>query len=374
MQLASDSAEGGERGERIVSIQLLRFLAALGVLVLHAELFGYHLGRFLQIELTRYTFTLKGGFGVDVFFAISGFVMVHSSRRLYGTPGGRTAFVSRRLLRIVPLYWLCTLVALAWALHFGPRLDLAGIVQSFAFSPFRSAAASGRVAPVLEVGWTLNYEMLFYLIFAATLASTAGATVRRVALVLSGLVLLRLAVDLPLPLGAWGRPIILEFAAGMSVALLHARGITLPLWARLALVGAALVLVAVGNPDWSSDLAGWSRVLSWGVAGAAVLAAATLGQLRVTGARCWNFGGDISYALYLCHLPIMNAAQMTWRHFHLPYGRGLEALFVTATIVVSLIAAAILHIAVERPLTRWLNARMGTLRAGSRPGENRRIL
>jgi|GEM_PF-6354420 len=70
----------------------------------------------------------------------------------------------------------------------------------------------------------------------------------------------------------------------------------------------------------------------------------------------------------------MNAAQMTWRHFHLPYGRGLEALFVTATIVVSLIAAAILHIAVERPLTRWLNARMGTLRAGSRPGENRRIL
>ena len=370
MQLGSHSVE---HGERLVSIQLLRLLAALGVLVTHAELVGYHLSRYLQIELTRYAIALKGGFGVDVFFAISGFVMVHSSRRLYGTPGRRIAFASRRLLRIVPLYWLCTLVALAWALHFGPRPDLAGIVQSFAFIPFRSAAAAGRVAPVLEAGWTLNYEMMFYMLFAATLASTAGATVRRVALVLTGLVLLRLAVDLPLPLSAWGRPIILEFAAGMGVALLYARRITLPVWARLALVGAALVLVAVGNPDWSSDIAGWSRALSWGVAGAAVLAAATLGQLRVAGARWWNFGGDISYALYLCHEPIMNAAQMTWRHFHLPYGRGLEALFVTATIVASLIAAAILHFAVERPLTRWLNARLGLLPTGSKREENRRV-
>ena len=69
----------------------------------------------------------------------------------------------------------------------------------------------------------------------------------------------------------------------------------------------------------------------------------------------------------------MNAAQMTWRHFHLPYGRGLEALFVTATIVASLIAAAILHFAVERPLTRWLNARLGLLPTGSKREENRRV-
>ena len=363
--MANDSGESGGRTDRIVSIQLLRFLAALGVLIAHAELFGYHLGRFLQVGVARIPISLDGGFGVDLFVAISGFVMVHSSRRLYGAPGGQAAFIKRRLLRIVPLYWLATLVALAWALHFGPRPDLAGIIQSFAFIPFRSAAASGRVVPVLEVGWTLNYEMLFYLLFAATLAGTAGATVRRLTLVLGAIVLLRLALYLPLPLAAWGRPIVLEFAAGMGIALLHARGVTLPVPVRLVLVGAAVTLVVLGDPDWANDIAGWRRLMTWGIAGTAMLAAATLGPLRIARERWWNFGGDISYALYLCHMPLMIAAQMTWRHFHLPYGPALEALFVTATIVGSLVAAAVIHSAVERPLTRWLNARLGA--GGRRP-------
>ena len=357
--MANDSAEGSERAERIVSIQLLRFLAALGVLIAHAELLSYHLGQFLGVNLARVPLALKGGVGVDLFFAISGFVMVHSSRRLYGAPGGRGTFATRRLVRIVPLYWLGTLVALAWTLHFGPRPDTASIVQSFAFIPFRSDAGSGRVAPVLETGWTLNYEMLFYLLFAATLAPTARATVRRVALVLGAFVLLRMAVDLPLPLAAWGRPIILEFAAGMGIALLHSRGVTLPVPARLALLAAAAVLVMLGDPDWASDIAGWDRVLTWGLAGVAILGAATMGPWRITAPQWWNFGGDISYALYLCHLPLIIAAQMAWRHFRLPYGPGLEVLFVTGTTLASLIAAAIIHLAVERPLTRWLNARLG---------------
>lgn len=245
---------------------------------------------------------------MDLFFAISGFVMVHSPRRLYGAPGGRGTFATRRLVRIVPLYWLGTLVALA---------------------------------------------------------PTARATVRRVALVLAVFVLLRMAFDLPLPLGAWGRPIILEFAAGMGIALLHSRGVTLPVPARLALLAAAAVLVMLAEPDWASDIAGWDRVLTWGLAGAAILAAATLGPWRIAAPRWWNFGGDISYALYLCHLPLIVAAQMTWRHFRLPYGPSLEVLFVTGTTLASLIAAATIHMAVERPLTRWLNARLGAGRPPS---------
>lgn len=341
-------------------------MAALAVLLGHAELYSWHLGRFLGVELTRVPLALKGGFGVDLFFAISGFVMVHAARHLYGAPGARRAFAARRLARIVPLYWLATLVAVIWAMRYGPRPDLPAMIQSFAFVPFASSGAAGRIVPVLEVGWTLNYEMLFYLIFAAALAPSARGTVQRVVLVLSGLVLLGLVADLPQPLAAWTRPIVLEFAAGMAIALIHGRGLVLPVFARLGLVGAALVLVMAGHADLPSDIAGWHRVLTWGVAGAALLAAATLGPLATGADRWWRFGGDMSYALYLCHMPLLNAAQMAWRHFHLPYGPGLAVLFTAATVLGSLAGAAVLHLVLERPLTRWLQVRLG--RGSSRAG------
>jgi hypothetical protein len=56
---------------------------------------------------------LYGPFGVDLFFVISGFVMVYSSERLFGQPGAPITFFVRRLARIVPLYWLATAV-LVW--------------------------------------------------------------------------------------------------------------------------------------------------------------------------------------------------------------------------------------------------------------------
>ena len=94
--------------ERLASIQILRAAAAMGVVFAHLT------------ELYRAVFNAKdavwdfhyGNFGVDLFFVISGFVMVYASEALFGQPGASRKFVIRRLIRIVPLYWIATSYAL----------------------------------------------------------------------------------------------------------------------------------------------------------------------------------------------------------------------------------------------------------------------
>ncbi|MEA2964715.1 MAG: exopolysaccharide production protein ExoZ [Alphaproteobacteria bacterium] len=90
----------------LVSIQALRAIAALLVFWGHA-INAVH--QKIEADFPH----LYGPFGVDLFFVISGFVMVYSSERLFGQPGAPITFFVRRLARIVPLYWLATAV-LVW--------------------------------------------------------------------------------------------------------------------------------------------------------------------------------------------------------------------------------------------------------------------
>ncbi|SRR6266571_871351 len=93
------------------SIQILRAVAALLVLAGHLWATLAWLGK--PDALPNF---VAGAAGVDLFFVISGFVMVHSSEKFFGQPGGSVQFLLRRLARIVPLYWVATTAALAIAL------------------------------------------------------------------------------------------------------------------------------------------------------------------------------------------------------------------------------------------------------------------
>jgi exopolysaccharide production protein ExoZ len=83
----------------LVSIQALRAIAALMVLVGHATT-----TLIVEQKAASLPNFAVGPFGVDLFFVISGFVMVYSSERLFGEPGASRKFFARRLARIVPLY------------------------------------------------------------------------------------------------------------------------------------------------------------------------------------------------------------------------------------------------------------------------------
>ncbi len=136
---------------RFSSIQTLRALAALSVLFYHES-------------STKFT---VGAVGVDIFFVISGFIM--------GTIGYRETpldFMMKRIIRIVPLYWLVTaavcLVSLIPGVFHQFSCDLPSLLQSLFFIPYVNQA--GHIEPLMVPGWTLNYEMFFYAVFAVGLA------------------------------------------------------------------------------------------------------------------------------------------------------------------------------------------------------------
>ena len=123
--------------------------------------------------------------GVDLFFVISGFVMVYSSETLFGTKGAAIVFFTRRLARIAPPYWLLTAIAIP---VMSLPIDWGSLLGSYLFIPYRAAA--GNITPLYGVGWTLNFEMYFYALFSAVIFLRRNIAVPVLCLTLCFIVLL----------------------------------------------------------------------------------------------------------------------------------------------------------------------------------------
>lgn len=333
-------------GGELLSIQYLRGIAALMVVVFHAfpqmERMGY--------DGYPYPFLAAG---VEIFFVISGFIMWHTA----GFDIRRTAgeFVQRRLTRIVPLYWIMTAVTLA-ILLVAPKLlqsttfDAGHVVKSFLFLP-AAHPVSGEYFPLLSVGWTLNFEMAFYALFA--LAMLLASSVRgRAAIVLGVLIALVTAGAIFRPAGVAGfytDPILMEFVFGIGLGIAYRRGLlSSPRlgWAMVAVGVVALVLLPIYLKEWP-------RVLRYGVPSALIVAGALC--FRTTGKTLWERGlhliGDASYSLYLSHFMVMSAVGQVWRKAglsDLPY-----PIFIAFSVAVCLAAGFATYHAVERPIAAW---------------------
>ncbi|HMK81430.1 MAG TPA: acyltransferase [Xanthobacteraceae bacterium] len=288
--------------------------------------------------------------GVDLFFVISGCIMWATTER------GRKplAFWEARLLRIVPLYWIFTTayvaVGLLWpAALFNAAFDPLFVVKSYLFVPAVHPTL-GATAPVYTLGWTLNYEMFFYLVFGLCLF--IPWRLPRLAVVIATLVALVLIGAIAAPDGAvaafYTRPIMLDFAAGILLASLAPRLYVMPPAAGLALIAFALLWLAGAATltSWTARLAliGIPAVAT--VAGALILE--PLAQRRVS--RLALLLGDASYALYLAH-PF---AQRAWYLIYSAViGRASEAAL--AGLAVTMFAAGLCggilcHLLIERPI------------------------
>lgn len=338
---------------QILGIQALRGLAALAIATLHI---GQAAGGFVGTPgVAPYAWMRRAPWeaGVDVFFVISGFVIVYASASLFGRAGNIGTFLSRRIARIVPLYWLVTTLLIGVAILGmvslnSPLGDGTGyVVASYLFIPW--VRPDGDVLPVYRPGWTLEYEMLFYLIVALCLCfrwRLATVLIAAAIAVLAGLGAL-LGIRQP-QLAYWTDPIILEFAYGVLIAACLLAGVRIPTALRLALLIVGLVAIAADARAY-----GVHRAFSFGPAAACIVAAAALGperRLHPRLAAVCVLLGDMSYALYLTHLFPMRALREIWERLH-PTGWAIAAYIVT-----SLVAAAILATFVnawfEKPATR----------------------
>jgi len=317
----------------IHNIQYLRGLAACAVVCFHvSEQFG---GPFAV-----------GAAGVDVFFVISGFIMWVTTA---GKPAMPWRFMARRIIRIVPLYWIVTLLTAVGILirpqfFYGHVLSFPNFAGSLFFLPVLQGDA---LHPVVIQGWTLCYEMMFYLVF--TLVLFLGERWRLGVLI--GALAAIVALHFALPTGyahAFADPIVLEFAAGVFVGRLWLQDVRLPLGAALVMVGAGFLLLAVG-PLFDADMA---RVLRWGIPATLIVAGAVFAE-RARPFRLLTlpgFLGDASYSIYLWH--VLAAVAATGIILRI----GIPATLQPAVIVVVTIAfSAVLYLLIEKPLVGLLH-------------------
>ncbi len=332
---------------RFLGIQALRAVAASMVLVTHSTYYAFERldGAFSTWE--------KGTRGVDLFFVISGFVMIYSSRSLRGTRTGWWQFALHRIVRIVPLYWLVTtmkilimLVSTGLALH--AMLNINTAVCSYLFLPARNL--DGKIEPLVAVGWTLNFEMLFYLIF--TLALLAGNDVLKSV----GAALTLLAAGGIVRQPSWPaasvyfNSIVLEFFFGMVVASLCIRQLVIPRAATAWLLVVGFVCLL--SPPFDSPLP--KALISGLPAFFMIWAAASLGSLERHIPRFVLYLGDASYSIYLIHPFVcpLPPALMHKAHVDLPW------LSVCCSVALGIGAGCLLHRFVEAPLTARLTTNL----------------
>lgn len=291
-----------------------------------------------------------GEAGVDLFFIISGFIMCEATSR---RATHFRDFMKARALRILPLYWLLTSVALL-ACVIAPRFVNSGeataILPSYLLVPSESRY-------LIQNGWTLSYEFLFYTIFGLGLASRSAARYAVPALVLVALGTIGLFWTSGPLLGRFiTHPLLLEFA--MGIASYH-------LLRRLTPGGAfACILIALG-------IAGLlvvnhigtivHRALSYGLPCCALfmgIASAEPVLVRWAGhpvARALQTIGDSSYSLYLAHIFVLGGTSLVLARTPLMrFGHG----YAVALVVASVAGGVLCYRLLEQPLSRAIKGRL----------------
>ena len=339
--------------ERIASLQALRALAALALALAHFY------AQFLQ-KPGDDSFGFLG-IGVDVFFVTSGFIMLHLSWDNFGSAKNALQFFRRRLARIVPLYWGCTFLFAFYILLLmtfeQAQKSWALLFKSLLFIP--AIAPNGGIYPFLEVGWTLNFEMFFYMCFALCLLLSRSWGIFALMTGLIGLCIAGNFFILPFVLQYWSNLMILEFLFGVALAFAYRmfppipRALIYPLTGITVVLSAALYFNLLNIPFTAT-----SRTFVWGAFALFAVACAVYAKARTP--RALEKLGDASYAIYLIHPLIIHLsiqASGILRTTPLaPLTKGWSA--VIACLCATIVASVIVHTVFERPLTRLLNGNM----------------
>lgn len=334
-------------------IQYLRAIAALFVVLFHAA----HTLTTLSNQDTK-IFEFGAG-GVDIFFVISGVIMWITTQDRTPTPAG---FFLNRIKRIVPLYWLLTAfqVSLMLALpsiFVTAQFDLPHILASLIFLPHEHPTM-GVMAPVLVAGWTLNFEMFFYLLFAFTLFLPQNRRVMAMIGLFLGLVLLGHFLQPGPFLAFYTAPLILEFLAGVLLAAwvipwLSTKKTSIGLaWAVLALGTAWIIL----GP--AQDATGLNRLWIWGMPSILIVGSVLLMEHKkpIPKYALPALLGASSYSLYLSHTFALPVLRLLSQKLNLAITNpAAAAAFFATSVIVCAIGGILTYWIVEKPIAQLLH-------------------
>jgi exopolysaccharide production protein ExoZ len=342
------------RRKKLFHLQALRGLAASLVVLAHSV--DSLAKRNLMPTAYADRLGISGYFGVATFFIISGFIIFKTSAGSFSNARGTAVFVLKRLIRIFPVYWLATALFVLLSPH-QAEFTATDILYSVFLVPHEIGAA-GDMHPLVGQGWTLQYEMLFYVIFTLGLtlnprAGTALIIAALVGLVGIGATLMPISASaepLTLPL-YWTRPILLLFVVGIGFGLLEARlpasfVVPRPFALMLAILGIWFAYSLLAPAD-TSQLLQFPTVMAIWLLGAAWVFVSIFGRSR-EGWSEWvaERFGDASYSVYLFHTFILSVL------LRLKLQDFSPVLFVVAALVGSNLFGAVVYRLVERPVLR----------------------
>jgi exopolysaccharide production protein ExoZ len=332
------------------NVQALRAIAALMVVMVHAYAVE---STYLPGRPWATPFHLLGTFGVDLFFVISGMVMVTTSSAFFGRSGGWRDFLARRATRIYPPYLIVTALVLVIYLYDPLVTGYHRSAPPDFLASFLALPQPGE--PLLVVGWTLSYELVFYAVFAFALRFEQ----RRLVAVAAAWLLAVVLVNALGPNGnPWvrvlGSPLNLEFAWGMLIGAAVLRGALAAPRALFALAVLAIVVTCVHTAYADREFLAitWTRPFAVGLPMALlVYAALGLEQRRVVAPRWLRAQGDASFALYLWHVPVIGAIGLALHQLHL-YGTPARIAIIGGGYLCAIAVSFLAYAYLERPLLR----------------------
>jgi len=320
--------------DRSANIQVLRAIAALMVVFEHA---------LADVERATGKHVIAiwpGGFGVTIFFVISGFIIHHSSAALFGRHNSWKDFAWRRLWRIVPLYYAATMLYVLMALFFSSTINrgsvhLDHLLGSLLFIPVHG------VSPVYALGWSLNFEMMFYASFAIALLMPERMALVALVAWLTALMVLHPLASPGTVAFVWTDYHIAAFLAGVLISVAANR------WPRrhnpvLFLTG-AVALLTLAAAVFSHVETYQIGIVPIALASALVAAAAFTTTADIAGIG--SLLGDSSYSLYLIHMFVI-------RGLAVAAPRLAPITLIGLIITLSCLAAVASHRFFERPLLR----------------------
>lgn len=333
------------------TLQVGRAAAAIAVVFFHAHVF-FIPERLYPGETISRVFNI-GYSGVEFFFVLSGFIMILVHRADIGVPARARRFLRKRLVRIVPFYWVVTLALALLLLTQWPtsadRLSIERVVYSLFLIPIPDGSAL-----LVGAAWTLSHEFLFYIVFCMLIISPRFGV--------SAFVLWCAAVIAMIPSQPLNYPwnflfstYNLLFAMGMIAALtfkkLPRRG------AIFASMFGPIMFLAVGICDafMIVDISHSVRTISFGVFAAIAVAglAACERSVPLRVPRSLTFLGDASFSIYLVHGTVLPVAAKGMLFLNMSSVLSpLISLFILVGLGV--LAGSLAHIYIERPLLRAL--------------------